>query len=208
VPYIHAYDPATGEIKGICAASAPEPGRTTPTQEEAWEAAGLVVVAGPSRDPDGNPVSAETHRYQDGALVSKQAPSPAEVLAAAKARQYARASADYERHVAGLGYTAAWQRTAQAQRLALQKVLADPGASEEQKAAAQAAEERFAALEEFLVVTLGLYFAQVGRAIFAAASLDELAQVSWDFSQFDSQDPKVTMHADVFPRLAVAKDKA
>jgi hypothetical protein len=205
---MHAYDPATGEIKGICAASAPDPGRTIPTQEEAWEAAGLVVTAGASRDPDGNPVSAETHRYQDGVLVGKQAPSPAEVLAAAKARQYARASGDYERYVAGLRYTAAWQRTAQAQRLALQRVLADSGATGEQKAAAQAVEDRFAALEEFLVVDLGLYFAQVGRKIFAAASLDELARVSWDFSQFDSQDPKVTMHGDVFPRLAVARGKA
>jgi hypothetical protein len=144
----------------------------------------------------------------NGRVVAKTAPTPAEALALAQKRAYARLASDYDGYVKGRRYTNAWRGTAQAQRAMLKEVIADPKATAKQKAAAQAAEARFQALEEFLLVTLLLYFGQVGQQIFAAASLAELEAVTWDFSQFDDQDPGVTMHGDIIPAVAVAKGGA
>ncbi|MCF8043508.1 MAG: hypothetical protein K9K65_14730 [Desulfarculaceae bacterium] len=186
----HAYDPESGKIVETFSGGDEETARL--------EGLGYVVA-------DGAEIDHEQWHYKDGKLVAKPAE---EVLTLAKAKAYDRASADYEQYVAGLGYTAAWQRTAQAQRLALQKVSADANATAEQAQAAQAVEDRFQALEEFLVIDLGLYFAKVGKDIFAAGSVEDLAAIEWNFHQFDEADPKVTMHVDVFPGLAVAKGTA
>ncbi|MCF8043005.1 MAG: hypothetical protein K9K65_11485 [Desulfarculaceae bacterium] len=192
--YAYAYDQTTGEITG-----------STPTTSLAvlagWKAQGRPWVE------HALDVPRKEYLVVDGAVVARPAPSEEEALALAKAEAYDRSSADYERYVADLGYTAAWQRTAQAQRLALQKVAADDNATAEQAQAALAVEARFQALEEFLVVDLGLYFARVGQEIFAAGSMEDLTAIKWDFHQFDEADPKVTMHVDVFPGLAVAKGK-
>ena len=168
--YAYAYDQSTGEVTG----SAPT---TSLAVLAGWKAQGRPWVE------HALDVPRKDYLVVDGTLVPRPAPSEEEALAVAKAEAYDRASADYERYVAGLGYTAAWQRTAQAQRLALQKVSADANATAEQSQAAQAVEDRFQALEEFLVVDLGLYFAKVGQDIFAAGSLEDLAAINGIFTR-------------------------
>ncbi|MCB2227256.1 MAG: hypothetical protein KQH53_11315 [Desulfarculaceae bacterium] len=71
MPYMHAFDAATGRLMGLCPASAPDPGRSAPTQEEAWEAAGLSLATGASQDADGLAVSPESHNYLGGELSAK-----------------------------------------------------------------------------------------------------------------------------------------
>lgn len=73
MPYQHAYDPASGELKGICAAFPAGAEHSTPTQEEAWQAAGWTVAPGPSMDAAGQPVGPQTHNYLGGALTAKRA---------------------------------------------------------------------------------------------------------------------------------------
>ena len=71
MPYMHAFDPASGRLMGLCAASSQDPGRNAPTQEEAWEAAGLSLAPGASQDAAGAAVSPETHNYLGGELAAK-----------------------------------------------------------------------------------------------------------------------------------------
>gem|GEM_PF-1382333 len=71
--YQHAYDSASGELKGVCAAFPAGAEHSAPTQEEAWQAAGWTVAPGPSTDAAGQPVGPDSHNYLGGALAAKRA---------------------------------------------------------------------------------------------------------------------------------------
>lgn len=132
-----------------------------------------------------------------GAYVGEDPPPPS--LDEAKAAAYGKLSADHEAYIAGRGYTLGWQNSCSEYRLRFDRVIADAGASVEQKAAAQSGLDRIQALQDWIMGTCFRYFGGIAQAIFAASTEAELAAVTWDYEQFSASDPGVSIGTELLP---------
>jgi len=73
-----------------------------------------------------------------------------------------------------------------------EKIMADPAATQAMKDAATAVMAKLAAVDEW-VKSVVVYHYSVAARIQAAATMDDLRAVTWDFSAFDKTDPDVKL---------------
>lgn len=127
--------------------------------------------------------------------------SESDKLAALKKMQYAKLSDDYAAYVSSRGYKLSWQNFGRSIIDKCQDVIDSTTATDEQKTAAAGIISKLRALDKWLTVDLAKYFFTKGSAIHSATTIDEVLAITWDFTQFDADDPKVTMGRDILPVL-------
>lgn len=127
--------------------------------------------------------------------------SESDKLAALKKMQYDQLSDEYATYVSSRGYRLSWQNFGRSIIDKCQDVINSTTATDEQKDAATEIISKLRALDKWLTVDLAKYFFTKGSAIHNAATIDDVLAVTWDFAQFDADDPKVTMGRDILPIL-------
>ncbi len=188
----HVIEADTGRIIEVCAQGSD----TSRFKEPDY----LVITDAAAHDP-------ATERWDAEAKAFVSIPE-AELLARAKKERYRQLSDDYAAYLAQRGYNLAWRDSAREARDIFRRVLDDPNATTEQKAAAQQGIDRLNALSQWMMGTVRGYFQTVGQGIFAATTLAELEAVSWDFRQHDASDPGVSLGGEIFPLLDQATGAA
>lgn len=120
--------------------------------------------------------------------------------------KYIRLCKDYNYYIYEYcHYPEGWQNEGEIARKQANECLDDPNSTQEQIDAANIIISKLNSVEEFITVTVQVYFYKKKLELFATTTEAELDAVSWDFTTLDGSDPNVRMTVDIYPNWNIIR---